>query len=146
MDKIELTRKLEYKKIKYKSGFKYQLTQDCYLSVPIKEYEFQTKHFELSKEGVLFVKGGYAWDGPSGPTVDIKSFMRGSMVHDVIYQMLRMELIPSKYKKIADQLLYSMCVEDGMWKWTAWIIKKAVTRFGFMSTHPDKLKREYTAP
>lgn len=146
MSDIDLERKLAYKRIKYKRGMKYQLEQDYMLRVPILEYSIETKYFELTPEGILLVRDGYAWDGPSGPTVDIKSFMRGSMVHDVIYQMLRMEVIDKSNKEVGDQLLYDICVEDGMWNWVAWAVQKAVTRFGFMSTHPDKLKREYTAP
>jgi hypothetical protein len=32
---------------------------------------------------------GYAWNGPSGPTLDTRNFMRGSLVHDALYQLMR---------------------------------------------------------
>ena len=39
----------------------------------------------LTTEGLLIIRPGYAWDGPSGPTFDTPSFMRGSLIHDVLY-------------------------------------------------------------
>ncbi len=65
-------------------------------------------------EGTLFINLGYRWDGPSGPTIDSKNFMRGSLVHDALYQLMREGFLPQDFRKKADQLLKQHCKEDGM--------------------------------
>ncbi len=56
------------------------------------------------------------WDGPSGLTIDTPNFMRGSLVHDTLYQLLRNELIEQKWRDEADEELRRICREDGMSK------------------------------
>ena len=102
-------------RIFYKKGYKYQLAESY--SQVINIYPgclIQTEYVQLTLSGVLTIKEGYAWDGPSGPTVDTKNFMRGSLVHDVLYQLIRLGYLPPHAKEDADNLLYSMCLEDGM--------------------------------
>ncbi len=145
-EEIFIQRKLEYKHIKYKKGFKYQLSQTCYITIPVFGFDVQHSQFSLSADGLLIINKGYAWDGASGPMIDIKSLMRASLVHDALYQMMRMELLGSYYKGIADLLLYEIAVEDGMWVIAATPIQWAVSKFGYTSVHPDSIKKEYTAP
>jgi hypothetical protein len=78
----------------------------------------------------LIVKQGYAWDGPSGPTIDTKNFMRGSLVHDALYQLCREGFLEKNtYRPIADRLLYDLVREDGMnWfraKYMYWAVRLA---------------------
>jgi len=68
------------------------------------------------------VLAGYAWDGPSGPTLDTRSFMVGAMVHDVLYQAIREGYLASSYRKTADSVLYRLCREAGMPPWRAWYV------------------------
>lgn len=118
--------------IAYKSGYKYQLATD-YL-VPVGIYDTVNAQFLfLQGDGNLFVKAGYAWDGPSGPTFDTKNFMRGSLVHDALYQLMREGYIPEDYREHADQMLQRICVEDGMTAIRAWWVYKGV-RFGGKSS------------
>ena len=70
--------------------------------------------FTLDKNGWLIVRRGYAWDGPSGPTIDTKTFMRASVVHDVFYQLLREGKLPPSRRKQADQELVRFAKMDGM--------------------------------
>ena len=77
---------------------------------------------ELDDHGVLKTKKGYAWDGPSGPTIDTKSFMRGSLVHDALYQLMREGVLGQEYRKCADRLLLNICRADGMsWPRATWV-------------------------
>ena len=72
--------------------------------------------------GDLCIKKGYAWDGPSGPTIDTKNFMRGSLVHDALYQLLRENELPPTCRKFADLLLKDICRKDGMsWIRAQWV-------------------------
>lgn len=102
--------------IYYKEGFKYQLTQDHIEEIGIVPSQpIKTEYIWLDEEGFLVVKKGYAWDGASGPTIDTKSSMRGSLVHDALYQLMRMGLLDEKIvRPKADALLKKLCIEDGM--------------------------------
>ena len=91
--------------------------------------------------GILIIYEHYAWDGPSGPTIDTKNFMRGSLVHDALYQLMREGLLDQKYRKYADQLLRKICLEDGMSKFRAWYVYHAVRLFARQSSMPRKNPR-----
>ena len=132
--------------IRYCAGFKYQLARDYEIKIPIKNHEFSHKYFCLSDTGLLTVLAGYAWDGPSGPTIDTKSFMRGSLVHDVLYQAIRLGYLPRSQRETADRILKELCIEDGMWKWRAAVVYKTLRYFAGKAAHPDRRRREYTAP
>ena len=114
--------------IAYKSGYKYQLASDYVIDVDI-YLTANTQFLVLDGMGGLFIKSGYAWDGPSGPTLDTKNFMRGSLVHDAIYQLMREGHIPESYREHADRLLQKICIADSMTPLRAWWVYKGV-RFG----------------
>ena len=88
--------------------------------------------------GCLMVKEGYAWDGPSGPTVDTLTFLRGSLVHDALYQLIREGLIEKSLRIEADRLLRRVCLEDGMSRFRAWYVYRMVRAFGKSSVKPRK--------
>ncbi len=88
-------------------------------------YFVGNRYVSLSRSGLLTLVEGYAWDGPSGPTFDTPSFMRGSLIHDGFYQLLREGWFLDNHdlvRKVADQLLYTACREDGM----SWLRAKLV--------------------
>lgn len=111
--------------IEYRSfrPYKYQLLEDYVFDVGIKARPaVVTKFVELGPKGKLLVKTGYAWDGPSGLTIDTDTFMRGSLVHDALYQLMQMGLISWKNRKLADKWLVRICKEDGMcWIRRRWV-------------------------
>ncbi len=114
--------------ISYKSGYKYQLVEEYQVEISVTpEKNIQTNYIDLTTEGLLTIKNGYAWDGPSGPIIDTPNFMRGSLVHDALYQLMRNKLIDKeKWRKKADRDLKGMCVEDGMSRIRAWVVHEAV--------------------
>lgn len=115
--------------IRYTRGYKYQLAQPYSLAIPIyPKTDIVHPLFELTTKGQLTILYGYAWDGPSGPTRDTPSSMRGSLVHDVLYQMMRMQLLTLEWRDEADQLFWRLLQEDGMWRWRAWLWWWAVRR------------------
>ncbi len=65
--------------------------------------------------GWVSVRRGYAWDGPSGPALDTVSFMRASLLHDVLYQALR-EGADGFTRADADRAMYHEAVRCGMWR------------------------------
>ena len=94
--------------------WKYQLLEDWTTSTRMRGFNIENPMFTLYEYGWLFVRRGYAWDGPSGPTIDTKSFMRASVVHDVFYQCLREGLLPPSRRKLADRELIRYAKLDGM--------------------------------
>ena len=135
------------KTIRYRSGYKYQLAETYSVSVVIQPDEpIETEYIELSTDGALTIKAGYAWDGPSGPTVDTKSFMRGSLVHDALYQLMRNNHLPSSCRLDADQELHRICREDGMTRFRAWYILWGVRKGAGFAADPKSKKQTHTAP
>lgn len=126
--------------MKYKGGYKYQLVGDEYYETGIKGYVISTRWLELGLDGTLLVKDGNAWDGPSGPTFDTPSFMRGSLIHDALYKLIRKGYLPQHYKNVADLILKDICLEDDMWPIRAWWVYKGVTYFGKSSTLEKNIK------
>lgn len=127
--------RIKYRKL---NKYKYQLMQDYYYKTKIVlDNDTGVPDFvTLHKDGRLEIYKGYAWDGPSGPTIDTKDFMRGSLVHDALYQLIREEKIDKKYKEYADKLLHDICLEDGMSKFRAWYVYWAVKLFGTAKKNP----------
>ena len=134
--------------ISYKAGYKYQIVKEYIVDIPVKpDDDIETDYIDLSTVGKLTIKKGYAWDGPSGPTVDTLNFMRGSLVHDALYQLMREEeLDKSIYRESADRLLQSICQEDGMSSIRAWWVYQGVKRFGDPSADPAHKKPVIYAP
>ena len=113
--------------ITYRAGYKYQLAADYAVVVSFCPREtIATDFIVLSSAGRLTIKRGYAWDGPSGPAIDTKNFMRGSLVHDALYQLMREGHLPQTYRRDADKELKRICLEDGMSAMRAWWVYEGV--------------------
>lgn len=134
--------------IRYRSGYKYQLRQAHVDRVAIRPSEpVTTDWVTLTMEGTLTVRSGYAWDGPSGPAPDLPSLMRGSLVHDALYQLMRVgALDPGRWRVMADRELQRMCHEDGLPRVLAWCVYQAVRLGGEPSTSPSAEKPTESAP
>jgi hypothetical protein len=126
--------KIKSDKIYYKAGYKYQLAKDYTIQLdPLTFFpvpaDIVTEYIILTKDGLLTLKRAYAWDGCSGPTHDDKTNMRGGLLHDAGYQLLRLGLLPAEYKEFFDRLLKTICLEDGMWRIRAWYYFEGVHNF-----------------
>ncbi|MDD4060552.1 MAG: hypothetical protein PHW08_07635 [Kiritimatiellae bacterium] len=132
----------------YKGGYKYQLKVDYSVSISIHPPKpIQTEYVSLDSSGQLTMKNGYAWDGPSGPTIDTPSFMRGSLVHDALYQLMRENCIDhDTCRDVADRTLQAICIEDGMWRIRAWWVYQGVRLFGKPCSDPAKKRPVKCAP
>ena len=134
--------------IAYKGGYKYQLKQTYTIKIPvIPPAAIHTEYISLEVNGELTLKEGYAWDGPSGPTIDTRSFMRGSLVHDALYQLMRESRLPNEeYREAADKALRAICREDGMWSVRAWWVYHGVRLFGDPAADPADRRPVTYAP
>ena len=120
--------------------YKYQLVDEYRVNIDIKPSQNLSFPFVLlSSEGLLTIKKYYAWDGPSGPTIDTRNFMRGSLVHDALYQLMRLKALDYKvHRKRADEILREICLEDGMCSFRAWYVYYAVHFFACESAKPKE--------
>lgn len=120
--------------VTYKGGYKYQLKEDYDIEIPIlpnNGKNIETQFLRLNINGILTIKKGYAWDGASGPVPDIATVMRGSLVHDALYQLMRERYLDhDTHRATADLILHDICINDGMLSFFAWIIYTGVRKFG----------------
>ena len=125
----------------YEGNYKYQLALDYkhqlpfklgvnYLQKALDLVVINHPYFNVTASGLLTIKAGYAWDGPSGPTFDADEGMRASLVHDVGYQMIGAKLISMDYRVNFDDEFLSILIEDGMFELRARAWYKAVRIFG----------------
>lgn len=136
-------------KIIYRSGYKYQLKKSYSVSVPEMKVanDIVSDFILLRKDGILIIRSGYAWDGPSGPALDTKNFMRASLVHDALYQLIREGYLEAKiHKPLADKTLKTMCLQDGMSRLRAALVYNAVKYFGDYAVDPASEHPLQTAP
>jgi len=133
--------------ITYSEGYKYQLEKNYIVKLDILNESVDTDYIDLTTDGILTIYKGYSWDGPSGPTIDTKDFMRGALVHDALYQCMRMgKLDAKKYRKVADQTMRKLCREDGMGWFRAYYTYHAVRLCGNKSADPAGSYPIKTAP
>lgn len=100
----------------------------------------------LSQTGLLIIKSGFVWDGSSGPTVQTKSTMRGSLVHDALYELMRKELLAQTWRYRADVVIRDNCLEDGMWKWRAKLWFRALRTCAEPFADPKRKRPVLRAP
>ena len=136
------------KSIAYRGGYKYQLQEGYSLEISIRPTAaVGNDYITLDPQGALRIAKGYAWDGPSGPTLDTANFMRGSLVHDALYQLMREGLLDyNLHREAADRILQSLCREDGMSALRAWWVYQGVRLFGNPASDPAQLRPVLWAP
>lgn len=134
--------------IAYNGGYKYQLKQEYTVTIGIRpQTAIDTEYIDLDTDGRLTIAEGYAWDGPSGPTIDTLTFMRGSLVHDALYQLMREQRLDHVlHREAADRTLQQICIEDGMWSVRAWLVYHAVRLFADPAADPSARRPLTLAP
>ena len=131
--------------IKYRKGYKYQLAASTSGQTPIKpDKEIDTEFIKLSKDGFMWIKSGYAFDGASGPTIDTKNTFTPALVHDAFCQLIRNGYLDKSARHEADHLFYEMLRERGMW----WLRAKLWLRGVHTGAkwYHQKPKKVYEAP
>lgn len=96
--------------------------------------------------GVVTVMAKYAWDGASGPVPNTDSTQRASLLHDVLYQAIRLGYLKQEFKNEADMHFKRILIEDGM----PWIFAQScylgLRAFGKSSTLPEAEPKVLRAP
>jgi len=109
---------------KYVTVLPYELQTNIYPVNPV-----QNKYVSIDLDGIVRISKDYAWDGPSGPTIDTPDTMRASLIHDGLYQLMHYGL-DHKHRKEIDELFRKLLLEDKMFRFRAFYYYVAVRLFG----------------
>ncbi len=119
--------------------YKYQLAQAFEIDLPLlPDARADIPNAILWPNGHILINKGFCWDGPSGPTLDTPAFMRGALVHDALYRMMRLGALPETWRPQADNILRDLCTTDGMSKLRSWYVHWAVKRFASTAARRSK--------
>ena len=129
-----------------KVGGSYQLVNDYTVTISLKPAVPATyERITLDTDGKLCIKSGYCWDGTSGPVIDRQSNMRAGCVHDSLYHLMRMQLLPHSYWKEADSVFHQILLEDGAWKSVAHMDMLGLRIARGSAAHPKNRRKVHTA-
>lgn len=134
-------RQIHYRDIQ---KYKYRLDREYRVEIAIRpSNDINTTFIDLFSDGQLVIKQDYGWDGPSGPTIDSDTFMRGALVHDSLHQLLREGVfgVPGSTtwesaRKAADMEMRRLCKEDGMGYLRRFYTYNAVRKFAASAAKP----------
>ena len=129
--------KRRYKKIDHPK-YKYELTRKVRCATNIRGRNLLTDYIWLLDNGALMLFKGYAWDGCSGPTIDDDTNMKAGLVHDALYQLIRLGELPQSERKKVDELFYRILRENGMSWLRAKLYYRAVRMFGGRFCRPKE--------
>ena len=127
-------------RIRYRSGIKYWLADlyDTQLAFVMPGVDIETDFIRLSASGRLLLRRGFPWNGASG-ALDDRSSMRGSAVHDALYELMAAGLLdPTLWREASDNELRRILVEDKMHPDRAEIWFNMVRKFGGMFARNEK--------
>jgi len=109
---------MEYEEL----NWKYRLLKDELFDIDLGKEELRTPFLHYSSLGkILLIKKGYCWDGPSGLTLDTDNSILASLFHDALYQLMRLQLIPLKFRRLADRELRETLKQEGMNFFRRWL-------------------------
>jgi len=118
----------------------FELLEDFTIFIALFGFEFEYGSVKITSDGFLTIKKGFRW-GASGPTFDTKSSRRASCAHDALYYLSDWGLFLGRHSKdmrqFSDDLLYKMCIQDGMWKFRAKAWLKSLEIFGGLAWESD---------
>ena len=144
---------LAFRGIKYRrlKPYKYRLETNAVIQTGLDiKRRFYAPFGHLSEGGRLWLREGYAWDGASGPAIDTRTILRGSLAHDALYQMLRLGVLPESMWKDCNDVLYRLCLEDGMSKirasWVRWAVGTWIAKRNTLPEADNSYSEVLTAP
>lgn len=113
----------------YTYKYKYQLAETLAVELHDKFPDAEAKWCSV-KDGVLIIAENYAWDGASGPVVNTENTLKATLVHDGLYQLMRLGKLPRSCRKAADKEMKQIMIENGCSKHRANLWYVCVRLFG----------------
>ena len=132
--------------MKIRKDYKYQLAEDALFFTSIIGYEINTTRLSLSQDGTLIIREGYACDGPSGPTIDRDENMSAAVLHDALYQLMRMGGLPFHCWAEADAEYAKQMKKCGAWDITVRINLAGLSAMKGKCAKPKYRKKVYEYP
>lgn len=129
-------------RLKYREldDWKYQVGEYFRIQTGLLGVSIITEYVSLDSDGLLRIKVYYAWNGSNWSSD--KHAMIASLVHDALYQLMRLGMISRViFRKQADALYRDICVAEGMSKIEAGIRYRSLRWFGKSATYPEKNPR-----
>jgi len=120
--------------------YKWRTRTDFEIMTPIKGQTVRAKYYRLDKDGRLWIRSGYAWNGTSGGVRDSDKNLGASLVHDAFYQMFREDQLPLKLRGATDKLFGQHCRELGTTKGRARLYVWGLRVFGKRYATRDQFK------
>lgn len=131
---------------KFATGL-YQLAKPFQVMTKIKPDKVITiENIVMYPTGLLVMDKNYVSDGPSGPTIDTKSSIRGAFVHDAGYRLMRRSMLPIETRKAWDEEIRDLCIEDGMYVWRAKLWYRMLRLFAAKNAMPKNQSKIEEAP
>ena len=110
--------------------FKFRLLADYSFDSGIKlRKAVKTGLIELKTTGRVYARAGFLWDGATR-FPDIKSVIRSSLGHDLLYTLFVLEMLDQKHRKTVNGKFRDVCIEDGMCKFLATVVYRILRIFG----------------
>lgn len=127
---------------------KYTTSKDVYYQLKIirPTHPITSRFYSLSLNGLVFVRAGYGFDGPSGPTIDTPDVIFCSVIHDVLYEMFTKGELDLKWRKAADQELKDIGIACGASHSRMKVWKSMVRIFARKAALPISKKKIYIIP
>lgn len=89
------------------------------------------------ENNILTLKNGYAWNGVSYMP-DTKPLIIASLIHDAIYQLIRLKMVSYDYRKVADKHFRETAIASGMNKGLANTLYRGLRMFGARAAQPGR--------
>jgi len=130
---------VKYSKGNYKYVTRERITYQYKYIRPIVDIEIKSASgrllASLTADGFLTVEEAYAYDGPSGPTVDTPNSIFPSLIHDVPFQLMRLGKLDRAEFHNANLDFRDALRDRGMTTLRSWLWYKGVeTKAAYQST------------
>ena len=126
------SKRVTYRKVKALLRVDYERTL---LIDPPRDLKFH--RITLTTDGLLIIEKGYAWDHASG-ALDTETIVEGALVHDALCELMHNHFLPKTYWDRAADIMYDINISNGMFKWRAAYIRKAIKMAGPKVTQARK--------
>lgn len=100
--------------MRYKSGYRYKLDEAYLYRLPFSVPNATVRDgWVVVINNQLAIANGYAWDGAStGLPWTPKKWLRPSLLHDALYQLIREGLLHMDFRKDADEVFFRLLREN----------------------------------
>lgn len=139
--------------VRYEAGLRRVLAEDAVFETGILGFNIVTPFVELNEGGRLLMRARYATDGITGITgtpwawlLERKWLIFAAFGHDGLYQLIRLGLLPVKYRAVADDLLRRWSLEAGAWQWQADMAHGITNKHGVTAIFPSAQVQILVAP